>query len=91
MTQGPDPRATLRGFMALVLDMVRVDPDRRPSTEMQRWHRELAATIGVIPEHPATNRELLDGALRLSQVLNGRARTAQDDAAAAEAESLRAR
>ena len=48
MTQGPDPRAALRGFMALVLDMVRVDPDRRPSAEMQRWHRELAATARVI-------------------------------------------
>jgi hypothetical protein len=71
MTQGPDPRAALRGFMALVLDMVRVDPDRRPSAEMQRWHRELAATAGVLPEHPATNRELLDGALRLSQILEG--------------------
>jgi hypothetical protein len=71
MTQGPDPRAALRGFMALVLDMVRVDPDRRPSAEMQRWHRELAATVGVLPEHPSTNRELLDGALRLSRILEG--------------------
>ena len=71
MTQGPDPRAALRGFMALVLDMVRVDPDRRPSAEMQRWHRELAATAGVLPEQPATNRELLDGALRLSRILDG--------------------
>lgn len=71
MTQGPDPRAAVRGFMALVLDMVRVDPDRRPSTEMQRWHRELATSIGVPPENPLTNRELLDGALRLSQFLNG--------------------
>lgn len=88
MTQGPDPRATLRGFMALVLDMVRVDPDRRPSTEMQRWHRELAAAIGVVPEHPATNRELLDGALRLSQVLNGR--VPADDAARAEQTGLAA-
>ena len=88
MTQGPDPRATLRGFMALVLDMVRVDPDRRPSTEMQRWHRELAAAVGVVPEHPATNRELLDGALRLSQVLNGPGRVPSDDAAVAEARGL---
>ena len=54
MTQGPDPRAAVRGFMALVLDMVRVDPERRPSAEMQRWHREL-----------------LDGALRLSRILEG--------------------
>lgn len=75
MTQGPDPRATLRGFMALVLDMVRIDPDRRPSSEMQRWHRELAASLGVLPEHPRTNRELLDGALRLSQALAETPRT----------------
>lgn len=71
MNQGPDPRAALRGFMALVLDMVRVDPDRRPSAEMQRWHRDLAESIGVVAEHPATNRELLDGALRLSRILEG--------------------
>lgn len=71
MTQGPDPRAAVRGFMALVLDMVRIDPERRPSAEMQRWHRDLATSVGVIPENPDTNRELLDGALRLSQVLNG--------------------
>jgi len=87
MTQGPDPRAALRGFMALVLDMVRVDPDRRPSSEMQRWHRELAAAIGVLPEHPTTNRELLDGALRLSQVLESSGREGH---AAAEAAAARA-
>lgn len=75
MTQGPDPRATFRGFMALVLDMVRIDPDRRPSSEMQRWHRELAASLGVLPAHPRTNRELLDGALRLSRVLAETPRT----------------
>jgi len=87
MTQGPDPRAALRGFMALVLDMVRVDPDRRPSSEMLRWHRELAAAIGVLPEHPTTNRELLDGALRLSQGLEhgGREGHAAAEAAAARA------
>jgi hypothetical protein len=56
--------------MALVLDMVRIDPDRRPSAEMQRWHRELAQSLGVMPEHARTNRELLDGALRLSRVLD---------------------
>jgi hypothetical protein len=67
--------------MALVLDMVRVDPDRRPSAEMQRWHRELAATVGVLPEHPATNRELLDGALRLSQIMDGGPITAEVAAA----------
>jgi hypothetical protein len=57
--------------MALVLDMVRVDPNRRPSSEMLKWHRELATAAGIVPEHPTTNRELLDGALRISHVLNG--------------------
>jgi hypothetical protein len=85
MTQGPDPRAAVRGFIALVLDMVRIDPDRRPSAEMQRWHRELAASIGVVPENPATNRELLNGALRLSQVLNGPDGAAVDARTRAEA------
>lgn len=88
MTQGPDPRAMLRGFMALVLDMVRVDPDRRPSSEMLRWHRDLAAVVGVLPEHPETNRALLDGALRLSQVLNGSTRTPADAAGRADAATL---
>ena len=69
MNQGPKPRAALRGFIALVLDMVRVDPDRRPSTEVRRWHRELAAKVGVPAEQPQTNRELLGAALRLSHSL----------------------
>lgn len=85
MTQGPDPRAAVRGFMALVLDMVRVDPDRRPSAEMQRWHRELATSVGVVPEYPSTNREMLNGALRLSQVLNGPDGSPADERARAEA------
>lgn len=71
MSQGPDPRAQVRGFMALVLDMVRVDPDRRPSVEMVRWHDDLSTSIGVAPESPSTNRDLLNAALRLSEVLNG--------------------
>lgn len=69
MTHGPKPRAALRGFIALVLDMVRVDPDRRPSSEVRRWHRELAAKVGVPAEQPQTNRELLGAALRLSHSL----------------------
>jgi hypothetical protein len=84
MTQGPDPRAAVRGFMALVLDMVRIDPDRRPSAEMQRWHRDLATSIGVIPETPNTNREMLVGALRLSEVLNGPGGSPADERARAE-------
>ena len=89
MTQGPDPRAALRGFMALVLDMVRIDPDRRPSNEMQRWHRELAASIGVLPGQPATNRELLDGALRLSRVLERSGRAAPETLTATVARAIR--
>ena len=85
MTQGPDPRAAVRGFMALVLDMVRIDPDRRPSAEMQRWHRELADVGRRVPESPSTNRELLNGALRLSQVLNGPEGSPADERARAEA------
>lgn len=69
MNQRPNPRASLKGFMALVLDMVRVDPDRRPSAEMQRWHRELAATVGIFPNHARTNREMLDGALELQRAM----------------------
>ena len=69
MNHGPKPRAALRGFIALVLDMVRVDPDRRPSSEVRRWHRELAAKVGVPAEQPQTNRELLGAALRLSHSL----------------------
>ena len=75
MTQGPAPAAAFRGFMALVLDMVRMDPDRRPTTEMIRWHRDLAAAVGVVPGHPATNQELLDGALRLKRAIDRRERT----------------
>ena len=65
MTSGPDPRASLRGFLALVLDMVRVDPDRRPSAELQRWYQEIAIALNVAPEHARTNRALFERALRL--------------------------
>lgn len=55
--------------MALVLDMVRADPERRPSPEMLRWHRELAEVVGIEPAPVHTNRELLDGSLRIDRVL----------------------
>ncbi|MGD9696677.1 MAG: hypothetical protein AB7V42_13590 [Thermoleophilia bacterium] len=74
MSPGPDPRAALRGLCALVLDMVRVDPDRRPAPEMVRWLRDLSAAAGVEAVTPRTNRELLHGCLRLSQILNGPSR-----------------
>ena len=65
MTQGPDPRATIRGFMALVLDMVRVDPERRPSSEMLKWHRDLATAAGIdalfMEVHACPDQALCDG------------------------------
>jgi hypothetical protein len=64
--------------MALVLDMVRADPERRPSPEMLRWHRELAEVVGIEPASVRTNRELLDGSLRIERVLREESVRAQD-------------
>ena len=51
---------------------------------MQRWHRDLATSIGVVPESAETNRDLLNGALRLSQILNGPEGSPADERARAE-------
>ena len=59
--------------MALVLDMVRVDPDAGRAARCNAGTASWPTAGGVHPEHPATNRELLDGALRLSQVLEAAA------------------
>lgn len=68
-TNGPDPRAAARGFVALVLDQTRIDAGRRPSADMRRWCRELAVGLGVPPREVLdTNRELLHEALRLEQI-----------------------
>lgn len=64
--------------MALVLDMARADPERRPSQEMLRWHQELAEVVGIEPAPVRTNRELLDGALRVDRILRD-ARIATQD------------
>jgi hypothetical protein len=69
MAKGPRQEAILRGFMALVLDMVRVDPDRRPTPEMIRWYRELAVEVGVTPAEVPTARALLDEGLQLARAL----------------------
>ena len=69
MAKGPDREAVLRGFMALVLDMVRVDPDRRPSPEMTRWYRELAVGAGLRPIDVPTARALLDEGLRVTRAV----------------------
>jgi hypothetical protein len=65
MAKGPNREAVVRGFMALVLDMVRVDPERRPSAEMARWYRELAMQAGLAPAPVPTARALMDEGLRV--------------------------
>lgn len=68
-TNGPDPRAAARGFIALVLDQARIDPDRRPSGDMRRWYRDLSLGLGIPPRAGIdTARDLLHEALRLEQV-----------------------
>lgn len=74
--KGPGPGASLRGFMAVALDMARVDPDRRPSAEMGRWHRDIAAQVGVAPITARTSRELLEAAMRLQEILAERGEAA---------------
>lgn len=67
-TNGPDPRAAAKGFLALVLDMARIDPHRRPSADMVRWYRELSINLGASVSSPTSNRDLLDAALRLESL-----------------------
>ena len=67
----PETRDVLRQFLASALDLTLAAPDRPPDEPMLVWHRELAASLGVVPRHPRTHRELLDGALRLQRILRG--------------------
>jgi hypothetical protein len=67
-TNGPDPRAAAKGFLALVLDMARIDPHRRPTPDMVRWYRELSTKLGASVSSPTSNRDLLDAALRLESL-----------------------
>lgn len=76
--KGPEPAAALRGFMAVVTDMVRVDPERRPTAEMQRWHRDIAAHLGALPPLARTNRELFESGLRMRTLLSEGAAPAED-------------
>lgn len=69
MGREPSRRAVVRGFMALVLDMVRVDPDRRPSAAMVGWYEELAIDAGLAPRGVPTARTLLDEALRVARAV----------------------
>lgn len=72
-TNGPDPRAAARGFIALALDLARVNPDRRPSADMRRWLADLAFSLGAPPPRPPlTNTELVEAALRLEELAHER-------------------
>jgi len=67
----PEPRAQLKALTALVLDGARTDPDRQPSERLVDWQRDIAAQLGVLPRHPRTFSELLDGVLRLHRIQQG--------------------
>lgn len=72
MSPRPDPRAELRAFAALILEMARVDPARPPSLEVCRWHRDLASVLEIIPRSAETNRAMVDEALRIHRLLRAR-------------------
>ena len=72
MSPRPDPRAELRAFAAMILEMARVDPTRRPSAEVCRWHRDLASVLDIIPESAETNRTMVDEALRMHRLVRHR-------------------
>lgn len=67
MAARPDPRAELKAFAALALDMARVDPDRRPSVEVRRWLDGIAGELGLSARAAATNRALFLETLRMSR------------------------
>lgn len=69
MARGPGVDAVLRGFMALAVDMVRVDPTRRPGPEMRRWCRDLAEEVGLEPIPVDTSRALLEEAMRIARAV----------------------
>lgn len=69
MARGPRVDAVVRGFMALAVDMVRVDPDRRPGPEIRRWYRDLAHEVGLEPIPVPTGRVLLREAIRIARAV----------------------
>ena len=76
MAARPDPRAELKAFAALALDMARVDPERRPSAEVRRWHGEIANALDLTPRGAATYRELLLDTLRMTKAVDAGQRMA---------------
>ncbi len=70
---GPDPRAATRGFVALSLDLARIDPDRATTKAMRTWAHRIADDLGTPPAlHLPTNRALLREALRLEAIAHDR-------------------
>lgn len=65
------PRADVRLFLQHALRWSTSDPDGPPPGALVAWHRRLAVTLGVLPRHPHTNRQLLDCALRLQRLMRG--------------------
>lgn len=68
---GPDGRAEMMAFTALVLERAQADPDRAPGNHLIEWHRSLARRLEILPRHPQSHRELLDCALRLHRIYRG--------------------
>ena len=70
-TSAGSARDDVRVFLEHALRVTRAEPDSAPAPHLVAWHRHLAAALGVLPRHARTNRELLDGALRLQRLVRG--------------------
>ena len=70
-TSAAGARDDVRAFLEHALRVTRAEPDAPPMPHLVTWQRQLAAMVGVLPRHARTNRELLDGALRLQRVVRG--------------------
>ncbi|MDX6554002.1 MAG: hypothetical protein QOD86_197 [Miltoncostaeaceae bacterium] len=64
-------RDDVRTFLEHAVRVARAEPDDPPLPHLITWQRHLAASLGVLPRHARTNRELLDGALRLQRLVRG--------------------
>ncbi len=70
-TSAGTARDDVRVFLEHALRVTRAEPDAAPAPHLVTWQRHLAAALGVLPRHARTNRELLDGALRLQRLVRG--------------------
>ena len=64
-------RDDVRTFLEHAGRVARAEPDDAPFPHLITWQRHLGASLGVLPRHARTNRELLDGALRLQRLVRG--------------------